>query len=455
MNFLVTILSVNLLAGGESIQKANAIERIVRFEYRLFNPSEKAQDVEIYMALPQDNERQEVPFVLPEPGYKDILKDRYGNKIVHYLIKGMKPGEVLTRGWMAAVRVHAAVYLPSTEVQPLTAGERAHYTQDKVNYQIHASEILKVRDSLMKEEMGNQEKTFSIFNFLINHITYFRDDHWDPAPVVLKNRKGSCSEFNYTFISLLRSCGIPCRYTGGLILTTNNSARYDQKIHEDAVFHRWTEIYLDDYGWYPADASRGSGAIKRFGNYLDLWGRVPSGSLQLYRGDGGNDSYIGWNYIGLARGQGIRKATVCFWVEVPELSKAVETIKTVTAKEPSSESLSLLAKDSLNREILFFMKNRIEKEQYPQLLEALHKSRHPSAIYYSLYCGKLGMEVPPSLQLSQLVDAYLKSEIEKRLGQSKRSWGNFEYWWRKARPEILYDGKEKVFVLGNKDIYIH
>ncbi len=29
---------------------------------------------------------------------------------------------------------------------------------------------------------------------------YYRDDKWEPAPDILKNMKGSCSEFNYTLV---------------------------------------------------------------------------------------------------------------------------------------------------------------------------------------------------------------------------------------------------------------
>ena len=87
-----------------NVRKANYIERIVRLEYRIVNELPLAQDVRIFLALPQSNERQEVFSVFPEPGWKEMARDRFGNLFAIYEEKAVRPGEMRRRGWMASVR---------------------------------------------------------------------------------------------------------------------------------------------------------------------------------------------------------------------------------------------------------------------------------------------------------------------------------------------------------------
>ena len=272
---------------AENLRKANSVERIARFECRVTNVSDRQQDITVYLPLPQANARQEVTSVHPCPGYKEILTDVYGNRIVHYVEKAMKPGEVRFLGWMAAVRTYATVSMPTTRPAELDAEQRDRYTRDSPMYQTTSQPVRELKDELTKDVTGDLDKAFACFSYLVTHITYVRDDKWDAASDVLRKKQGSCSEYSYTLLGLLRAAGIPCRYTGGFIVSLANKTKYDEKIHEDSVFHRWVEIHLQDYGWFPADASRGQGSAKRFGNYLDFWGRVPADSLQVYVGDGG------------------------------------------------------------------------------------------------------------------------------------------------------------------------
>ena len=101
-----------LLFAGNHIQKANPVERCVRFEYRIINRSDRTQDVDLYLSLPRDNERQEISFLYPEPGYREIITDNYGNRIAHYIEKQVKPGEMRSHGWIAAAHMDAVVYQP-------------------------------------------------------------------------------------------------------------------------------------------------------------------------------------------------------------------------------------------------------------------------------------------------------------------------------------------------------
>ena len=85
-----------------------------------------------------------------------------------------------------------------------------------------------------------------INDYVVKHLTYKNDHRWDPAPVVLTNGHGSCSEYTMLFIALCRAAGLPARYQGG-------SRPRDDLPYTDEIFHRWAEVYFPAIGWVPVD----------------------------------------------------------------------------------------------------------------------------------------------------------------------------------------------------------
>jgi len=73
---------------------------------------------------------------------------------------------------------------------------------------------------------------------------------WEPASVVLSRGSGSCSEYSFSTLALLRKAGIPARYVGAVSLRGDD-------ICYDNVSHRWIEVYLPGFGWFPVDANAG------------------------------------------------------------------------------------------------------------------------------------------------------------------------------------------------------
>jgi transglutaminase-like putative cysteine protease len=473
-SFALLVLASPLLLGGEPppesarVERANSVERVVRFELRVANLADDPQDVEIRLPLPQANERQEIIFLFPEPGFEDILEDQHGNRVARYVEKAVEPGGCRGRGWIAAVRLHAAVYLPDASKRALSAEERALHTRDTPNYGIASAEVTAVRDSCVREGMQDEEKAEAFFRWLVHNVTYLRDNDWVPAPEVLRARKGSCSEYNYVLVALLRSAGIPCRSTGAVILTTDNEARYDAAVHEDRIFHRWTEIWLEGRGWVPADASRGSGAVRRFDNFRNFWGRVPAGLLQTWRGEGGNGCLIGWQYVAEARArERVRALPVAVWIEEPpdRLEPAVEEVTRALEAGLDAEALRRLARDRLRREVLFLSARRVDPGLWVPFARALLEARHPAALWYAAMAsraatpggaagaadadGRGGAELPSELELESLSDLPLAQRLRTALADDRQGVAAFEDLWRKTRATIGYDEKKGKFVLAS------
>lgn len=450
-------LACGSAAGAPQVRKTNSVERIVRFDYPVTNRADQTQDIRICLPLPQSNVRQDVLLVYPEPGHDEIVADAYGNRIAIYREKAVKPGHVRRRGWIAAVRTFAAVFEPSSGVPALSEAERELYLRDSPKYQLESPTIAAVSASICRPGISDDEKAISVFNYLVENVKYLRDDKWDTAPEVLEKKQGSCSEYTYATIALLRRCGLPCRYTGGAILSARSRSGYDAKVHEDAVFHRWTEVYLRQYGWFPMDGSRGYGSIRRLGNTMNFWGRLNADSLQTYCGDGGDDNYVEWDYVGGARGSvedTLRVSAVFFWIDLPaeNLQPAIDAVNRALAEKLPAESLASIARDTLQREILLLRLNDIDPVRWPGVGEELYRARHPAAVYLSIHCDYLGVPMPSFLAFPLLVDEYFRSEILKHRRGGTWNWSAFEHWWRKARPEVSFSEEKTIFVLPRREI---
>ncbi len=458
---IFVFLFISIFCSGE-VERANSEEGILRFEYRIINRSSKTENIKFYFTIPVNNERQEILTVYPEPGFKNIQIDKYGNKIVTYVENNMLPGEVRTHGWIAHVKMYAAVYKKSIKKETLSKKERKLYLMDKENYRINDKIITKIKNKIVKNGDTPYDIAFSIYKYLIKSIVYYRDDKWEPAPDVLKSMKGSCSEFNYTFIALLRASGIPARYTGAFTIKPANTTKYDEFTQEDAVFHRWTEVFTPTYGWIPFDASRGSGSIKRSSNYLDFVGRIPAGALQTYRGDGGKNNLLRWDYIanGMSGSRSdIRDIPVGYYISLKKhkgsLKQSIERVKRALKQKLTQKTIAGLLENPIDRETFFMYKNHIDKRLYPALIKELIRINHPEAIYYSLYSSHINKEIPYLLNYAVFTNDALKKNISKILSTDKWDWQLFEYWWRKARPHIKFNKKLNLFVLTKKNINIY
>jgi len=335
------------------------LNRVLRFEHRVVNTGDRPGRVEMFLAVPQDNERQSIRFFRPDPSFTEELIDEYGNRILHYVDDHVAAGDVVAHGWIAEVEISSFVSRP-VAVKPLSTRQREIFLRNGESYQIDSDIVSGLAGKLEAGSTGEEETVQRIFDHIIRNLRYKRDDVWDPAPVVLERRSGSCSEYNYAFLALCRAAGIPARYTGGITLSTRGVTKYDPLVSEDAVFHRWSEVFLPGRGWFPVDCSRASGEVKRFGNPDNYYGRLPAGSLQCMRGDGLGKAPLGWDYISNQKlphkEEKDWSGKVGFWiagVEPGTLEACIDAIENDIRKNRTRALFDSLLKTPLEREILF------------------------------------------------------------------------------------------------------
>jgi transglutaminase-like putative cysteine protease len=253
------------------------------------------KEVEIAVAIPGSDERQEVESLRFEPDPREITVDGWGQRTAHFQLAQ------LPAGGEAEVTVTAAVILHELEwrITDRDVGPRAEIPASVVRQYLRDGDNYRLDDGLMKAAAHNLgardasliEEVRQIHDFVVDALEYDRDDRWDPADSVLRRGKGSCSEYCYLMIALCRLRGIPARYAGGSWLDERTGAEVDR------VFHRWVEVYLPRVGWFPVDPTRDDEAAKD-GKPYRFFGRLPWRYFVMSRGDGDRleGGRLGWEY---------------------------------------------------------------------------------------------------------------------------------------------------------------
>ncbi len=273
----------------------DAVRRTVRYDYRLINRSDKpATEIDVYVPLPRKTPRQIIHYVeLPQrPEQQRIFTDHHGQRLVHYRLDRLEPGVYVDLGYVVGVtlknlRWNPAESTPRKNAPTLTAEERERYLQAETNYSMDSAMMRSVSASLVEGATSDYEKLVRIHDHVASSIRYVRDDAWDPAETVLTRGTGSCSEYNYVLSGLCRLAGLPTRCVGG------SSNGHRELPTTDTVYHRWTEVFLDGFGWFPADCSRDGNPIRGKRSHF---GRIYVDALVWCQQAGGEEDTLGWDY---------------------------------------------------------------------------------------------------------------------------------------------------------------
>jgi len=250
----------------------------------------KLQDLNVYIAIPEDLPQQKILSKTFSPDKYRIVKDRWNQTFAHFHYKNIR-SEATIRSIMT---VEAEISTIHYFIFPDRCGTLADipkdikklFTADGSKYMINDPYI----QNLAKKIVGDETNTYwiarKIFDYVRNAIEYKLEGGWNVAPVVLKRGTGSCSEYSFSFIALCRAAGLPARYVGSVVVRGDDACL-------DDVYHRWVEVYLPNYGWIPVDPSRGDKQRPRdramsIGHLRNLFLITTQG--------GGDSEYLGWYY---------------------------------------------------------------------------------------------------------------------------------------------------------------
>jgi transglutaminase-like putative cysteine protease len=191
--------------------------------------------------------------------------------------------------------VDAIIYNITYDIDPVNVGSfipldiSIAYTSDESMYNITNPDIQQAVQDAVGSETNLYWKAKLLHDYVKNILQYASGGGWDEAPVVLSRGNGSCSEYTFLYIALCRAAGIPARYIGGTI-TSCSICPVPSTPFNDTSFHRWTQIYLPNYGWIPVDVTWDDSTNS------DMYFGATSNKCFATTIGGGPSNLLGWNY---------------------------------------------------------------------------------------------------------------------------------------------------------------
>jgi len=273
-----------------ALSKSHVMNMSLIHEFRNYGPGE-ALTFDAYVAIPRDLPNQkllsEVRFTPPP---LEILRDRWNQPTAHFRIENPQ----FAQRNLIAMSVRAELSEARTLVYPHRVGKleeiprdiREAYLVDEDKYHIHDPIIQIAARTAVGTESNPYWMMRAIHKYIRERLTYELAGGWNVAPKVLERGNGSCSEYTFVFIAMCRAVGIPARYVGAAVIRGDDAST-------DEYFHRWSQVYLQGYGWVHVDPQGGD--RERPSEIAESIGVVDNRFLITTEG-GGASEYLGWSY---------------------------------------------------------------------------------------------------------------------------------------------------------------
>ena len=238
-------LGLSVLPDGGALRSRPRHDEIT-YELRV-KPSKDAIGARALVLLPpkstiiQDLEDEQFPKA------SEIILDRDGNRGLSVELPAQRAGVpfalVVYRARLTRYRVDVDLTRYRTGLRATLPDELRPYTVDIPQLLIADPEITQTRDRLLSGAATMEDYATAAFREVKTRLHYKGDGRFDPAPVVLKQRHGSCTEYTYALMALFRSAGIPAR------MAWNHLGQTEPRFN-----HKIPELWHPNLGWIPAEA---------------------------------------------------------------------------------------------------------------------------------------------------------------------------------------------------------
>lgn len=129
------------------------------------------------------------------------------------------------------------------------------YTASNAFTPAEAPEIVRTVQANGGRERNPYTRARRLYNFVLARMGHDPGKSYQDALKGLEERKGDSYTYATLYVAMLRAAGVPARTISGYIVTDDKTA----------VPHFWTEFYLENFGWVPADPTLGDrAAIKDY-----------------------------------------------------------------------------------------------------------------------------------------------------------------------------------------------
>jgi transglutaminase-like putative cysteine protease len=150
----------------------------------------------------------------------------------------------------------AYAYVPTLDLELVKpydeeSDEYIEFTAERAPHIVFTPEVKKLVKEIVGDETNPLKKAQLIFTWVSNNLPWVSEMEYSTIPSLSKKglaaRCGDCGVQNTTFVTLCRAAGVPARWQSG----------FGTKPGEEGM-HDWAEIYVEPWGWLPADASYGT-----------------------------------------------------------------------------------------------------------------------------------------------------------------------------------------------------
>ncbi|PIQ88473.1 MAG: hypothetical protein COV72_08050 [Candidatus Omnitrophica bacterium CG11_big_fil_rev_8_21_14_0_20_42_13] len=247
---LSVIIILSLFVLNSSLGYAQERTFAIKEKISLHNLSREAKDIRVWVPYPVSDAWQEVKgFKYLSSVEGKIIKDeKYGNKILYIEFPSDTYPELELALEFTILRKQYDYYSnPSWDKTNLSGFLKANRLVfvDK--------QTRKLAGDITKGLKTAVEKAKAIYSFILKEFVYTKDDprvcKIGNSKLALLFKKGQCSEYHSTFISLIRSIKIPAKFEVGFPLPQ------DKKEGMIGGYHCWAKFYVDGSGWLPVDIS--------------------------------------------------------------------------------------------------------------------------------------------------------------------------------------------------------
>ncbi|MBI4097953.1 MAG: transglutaminase domain-containing protein [Candidatus Levybacteria bacterium] len=236
----LTFSKEDLGEGGISIAYGESQVYTFDLTYHLQNKNLFPLTSEI--AIPSDNNYQEIKIKDIKPRPVDVVIDKDGNWLAKYKLLPSQDIKVLVIG---SAKVS---YKP--RVEEISEEQKNLYLRPQKYWEVDNAEIKKLAARLKTAE--------AIYRYVVNNLKYdksrIKEVQLRAGGAGSLNNKNSavCLEFTDLFVSLARSAGIPARSVEGYA-NTSNVAKRPLSLFKD-VLHSWPEYYdFNKKAWIMVD----------------------------------------------------------------------------------------------------------------------------------------------------------------------------------------------------------
>jgi len=252
-----TICAAATLADGAPPLRQARFE--LRNEVKVKVP-EGATRVRVWMALPQEEDAQQVSDLRVEAPYPwQIARDSEGSRVLYLATENPREREFTIVTTFTVLRSEVRHSVDAAKARPISDVDRARFAEylQPSKYVVIDDEIRRLSAQIVGGETNPVLASRKIYDWVLANVDYWVKDpeHKKASPVgsttyCLTFRTGNCTDFESLWTSLARASGIPTQIVYGSFLKPELRDR-----NEDQSYHCWAMFYAPGLGWVPQDVA--------------------------------------------------------------------------------------------------------------------------------------------------------------------------------------------------------